>query len=565
MGMNLLGVDVATLDVPAFLAAARQVFPLLALLWLWPLWRRGRPGWLLLGVVAANAWPWFVTNYPLQRLYALGPSHDRIGNLGLCQVVAAGNNPLNTTQVEQLHFEPFWGMLVALVSGFDPDRVLTLYPYFSLVMVVAFPLALFFGLKPDREGQGFSPWERALMAGFATLLSSSALDFIGTYRVPWAKMFLLKPNHALGLVLFPLFLAVFARIRSWRGRLAAGLLLHLLGWVFVLHMAYVCVGLLCFAGLSLGARRAEGASDMRDALIVIGINVLVVSPYLIMLLWGYPFLVRSGSYALPVFSLHLLEPTLRVGGIFWLGLWGLWTLHRRRDRTSRVFVGQVLGGYLVWVGYLGLGALGLARERDEIYFWVRVLTAACAAVGAWDLTMRAAGWLGCEAWPPARRAGAVALLALPFALPSWWDPARMDAYFPGSLPPLPESLLSAGEFLRHHSEPEAVLAGDPHLTRYAAALAGRRGLVVAGMNATRDWRQRVVLQGELLGSERPRTVSQQAARYGVRYLLVGPALLARHPPLTLRDLDRKRHLRRLHLAGDPGGDFVAIYRVGFPP
>src|SRR3990172_1765210 len=287
MGMNLLGVDVSTLDVPAFLAGARQVFPLLALLWLLPLLRRCRPGWLLLGVVAPNAWVFGVTNYPLQRLYALGPSHDRIGNLGLCQVVAAGNNPLHTTQVGQLHFEPFWGMLVALVSGFDPDRVLALYPFFSLVMVVAFPLALFFGLKAEGTAHGPSPWERALIAGFATLLSSSALDYLGTYRVPWAKMFLLKPNHALGLLLFPIFLALFARIRSWRGRLAAGLLLHLLGWVFVLHMAYVCVGLLCFAGLSFWARRDEASREARDVLAVIGINVAVVSPYLIMLLWGY--------------------------------------------------------------------------------------------------------------------------------------------------------------------------------------------------------------------------------------------------------------------------------------
>jgi hypothetical protein len=560
--MNLLGVDVSTLDVPAFLAGARQLFPLLALLWLAVLIRLRRPWWLLLGVLAANAWAWGATNYPLQRLYGLGPSHDRIGNLGLCQVVAAGNSPLHTTQLGQLHFEPFWGLLVALVSGFDPDRVLLLYPFFSLVMVIAFPLALFFGLKTG-ETEGFSPWERALVAGFATLLSSSALDYLGTYRVPWAKMFLLKPNHALGLVLLPLFLAVFVRTRGLRGRLGAGLLLQLLGWAFVLHMVYVCVGLVVFAGLSLLTRHPEARRDLRDVLTVIGINVLVVSPYLVMLLVGYPFLVRSSSYALPAFSPHLLEPTLRTGAVFWLGLWGLLVLSRG-DRMSRLFLGQVLGGYLIWAGYLALGLVGLARERDEIYFWLRILMAASAAVGAWDLAARVAGWLGPEAWSPAGRAAAVGILALPLALPTWWDPARMDAYFAGSLPPLPAALSETGEFLRHHSQPRAVLAGDPQLTRYAAALAGRRGLVVAGMNATRDWRERLGLQEQLLTSENPRAVSAAAARYGVGYLLVGPAYLAEHSALTLADLDRKGHLRRLHLAGEPDGDFVAIYQVGSP-
>ena len=381
---------------------------------------------------------------------------------------------------------------------------------------------------------------------------------------PWAKMFLIKPNHALGLVLFPLFLAVFARIRRLRGRLGAGLLLHLLGWAFVLHMAYVCVGLLVFAGLSLLSRRPQARRDQRDVLTVIGVNLLVVSPYLVLLLVGYPFLVRSTNYALPSFSPHLLEPTLRTGAVFWLGLWGLLVLHRRGDRMSRLFLGQVLGGYLIWAGYLALGLVGLARERDEIYFWLRILMAASAAVGAWDLAARAAGWLGRETWIPARRAAAVGILALPFALPTWWDPARMDAYFAGSLPPLPAALSEAGEFLRHHSEPQAVLAGDPQLTRYAAALAGRRGLVVAGMNATRDWRERRGFQEQLLISEQPRVVSAAAARYGVGYLLVGPAYLAEHSALTLADLDRKRHLRRLHLAGPSDGDFVAIYQVGSP-
>jgi hypothetical protein len=230
---------------------------------------------------------------------------------------------------------------------------------------------------------------------------------------------------------------------------------------------------------------------------------------------------------------------------------------------SRLFLGQVLGGYLVWVSYLALGQVGLAREGDEIYFWLRILTAGSAAVGAWDLARRAAAWLGGEAWVPAQRAAAVALLALPFALPTWWDPARMDAYFPGSVPPLPGALTEAGEFLRRHTEPAAVLAGDPQLTRYAAALAGRRGLVVAGMNATRDWVGRRDLQEQILTGRNPRTVSQAAARYGIAYLVVGPAYLSERS-LTLADLDRQRHLRRLHLAGSPDEDFVAIYRVGFP-
>ena len=523
---------------------------------------RRRPEWLLAGVLAAQAYAWAVTNLPLQRLYALGPSHDRIGNVGFVQVVAAGGSPLRTTQVGQLHFEPFWGLLVAALSGWDPERVLRLYPFLALAMAVAFPLTLYLGLRPPEEpAEAWSGWERALVAGFAALLGSFALDYVGPFRVPWARMFLLKPNHALGLVLFPLFLGAFVRIRTWRGRVGAGLLLHLIGWVFVLHMAYVCCGLLFFALLSWLPDRGTSRRDVLDVAAVLGINLLVVSPYLVMLVIGYPFLVRAPGYAIPSASPHLLEATLASGALFWLGGWGAWVAYRRGDRLGRLWAGQLLGAFTVWISYLALGQMHLARERDEIFFWLRFLLAASAGIGAWDLVKRLAPRLTPGLASSAQRAAAVALVAVPFSLPYWWDPALMDPSFAGSLAPLPEPLRASMEFLRRETEPRAAVAGDPVLTRWAAALGARRGVIVAGMNATKDWDERRRLVDLLVTSDDAAAVRAAAAPYGVRYLLVDPALLARHPSVTLADLDRRSGLRRVHFSGDPEGDFVAVYRL----
>lgn len=541
---------------------ARQAYPVLALAGLAVLVRWRRPAWLLAGILAAQAYAWGVANYPLQRLYALGPSRDRIGNLGLVQVVAAGGSPLQTTQVGQLHFEPFWGVLVAAVSGWEPERVLQLYPFLPLVMAVGFPLALYFGLRPlDKSTDGWSAWERVLVAGFAALLSSSALDYAGAYRVPWARSFLLKPNHALGLVIFPLFLGLFARVRSWRGRLLAGLVLHLLGWVFILHMAYVCCGLVAFAALSALAARAEARGEAVDVAAVIGINLLAVSPYILMLLVGYPFLVPIPGYALPAGTAHLLEPTLQTGALFWLGVWGAVVAFRRGDRLGRLWAAQLLGAFAVWVAYLGLGAIHLARERDEIFFWLRFLLAASAGIGAWDLARRFASSLSGKPVPPAVRAAAVAFLALPFSVPYWWDPARMDANFAGSLTPIPEPLRASTDFLRRETDPHAVLAGDPDLTRWGAALGARRSLIAGSMNRPRDWERRWRLIELLVRSDDAAEVRTAAAPYRVQYLLVDPALLARYPPVTLADLDGRPHLRRMRFSGDPEGDFVAIYRL----
>src|SRR5205085_1238895 len=143
-----------------------------------------------------------------------------------------------------------------------------------------------------------------------TLLSSAPMDWAGPYRVPWAMTFLLKPNHALGLLLAPWVVRAVAHAQRDRDRLMAGLLLHLLGWAFVIHMGALCVGLV--------------------ALVVLF----------------------------------------------------------RRDRLGRVWCGLAVGALALWLAYYPLHFLQQAKERDDVYYWLRVNLALCAAVGAWDLAGR---------------------------------------------------------------------------------------------------------------------------------------------------------------------------------
>lgn len=551
--------DVSGLDVGAFLTGARLLFPVAACLWLAALLRVRRPAWLLAGVVLANAYAWGVTNFPLQRVYGLGVSPDRVGNLGLVQVVAAGNSPLRTAQVGQLHFEPFWGMVVAVLSGGEPERVLRIYPFLSLLMMAGFTLAVYAGLRPRMGGD--SGWERAVAAGFATLLSSTPLDATGSYRVPWALTFLLKPNHALALALFPLVLFAFARIRSWRGRIGVGVLLHVLAWAFVLHMAYVSVGLVVFAALAWLERRPEARSEALDVGVVIGVNALVVSPYLVMLLLGYPFLDSSPRLVIPPWSPHLLETTFRFSAVFALGLWGLRVWQRRGDRVSRLWFGQVVGALAIWLGYLVLGWLQHAREKDEIFYWCRFTVAIAAGVGAWDLIGRFVGeWLA----PPARRAALVGLVALPAALPFWWDPPAMDDYFIGSLPPLEEGIAEPMAFLRRETDRQAVVAGDHDLCRYVAAVGARRVLVAANFHQPRDVVQREEAERALMGEGGAEAARLAMQRWGVRYLVVTPAFLGPEPEMKLAALRLLPHLREVHHWSDGGKRFVAIFALEPP-
>jgi hypothetical protein len=231
---------------------------------------------------------------------------------------------------------------------------------------------------------------------------------------------------------------------------------------------------------------------------------------------------------------------------------------------GRVWASQALGALLVWLAYYPLSLLQQAKERDDTYYWLRIHLAVCAAIGAWDLARRLVGYLDLRPFASApARAALVAALALPFTLPYWWSPARMDLYFARSLEPLPVEVTGPAAFLRANAPTGAVLAGDVTAVRWMSALAGSPVLLARDFAAPRDYTARASLNEALLrgGPGDPRV---EAARYGVRYVLVTPVLVA-DLGLGLQDLDARPYLRRVHFDGDPRGEYVAIYAVSPPP
>jgi hypothetical protein len=562
--MNLFGADVSALDVPTFLAAARHLFALAALAWLALLLKLRSPRWLLLGVLLANAWVWAETTWPLQRLYALGPSSDRLNNVAMAQNVAAGRSPLAVPQVETINFEPLWAALVGVLSGFSPDRLLLLYAWMPLLAVTAVALSFYAALRPlpgSEVGEGWSPWERALVAAGATLLASDALDFTGPYRVPWAMTFMLKPNHVLALVLAPWVARRFAAIAGTRDRLRAGLLLHLLAWAFVVHMAVFALGLVLLVALSWRFAPAEWRRDLEDASVVIGVNLLVVSPYLVLLLFNYGVFETGLGARIATDSPHLLEPTARVAVPFLLAVWGA-AVAWRRDRLGRVWAALLAGACAAWVAFLPLHLLQLAKEKDDVYFWLRTLVGVLAAVGAWDVLRRAveagaalhaaAGRLQ----PAHVRAALAGLLALPLCAPFWWDPSRMDSYFEGSREPLPEAMTGVARALREL--PEGVVTGDPWATRWVAALTGRQILIAAefpgGRNAVARWGFTKQILWDEPGWR------EVAERYDIRYLLVTRRLLTRYG-VSLEDIRDRPWLAVRAAARDPEGQLVVLFEI----
>jgi hypothetical protein len=218
----------------------------------------------------------------------------------------------------------------------------------------------------------------------------------------------------------------------------------------------------------------------------------------------------------------------------------------------------MVGAVLVWLSYFPLSLLQQAKERDDTYYWLRVQLAIAAAIGAWDLARRLAPRLGLARWSPAARATAVAALALPFTVPYWWDPSRMDLYFSGSLTPLPEEVRGPAAFLRDRAH-DAVVAGDGGAARWLAALTGARVLLARDFSTPPDFGARLRFTDALVrgGPEDP---VAQAARWGVSHFVVTREFLAAYG-VGLDELETRPYLRRVHFAGDARGEYVAVFAI----
>ncbi len=93
-----------------------------------------------------------------------------------------------------------------------------------------------------------------------------------------------------------------------------------------------------------------------------------------------------------------------------------------------------------------------------------------------------------------------------------------------------------------------------------AAYGARRILLGASFHAPSNSAERERAEDLLLRSDDSGAVGAAARAHGVRYLVVTPALLA-GKGLELEQIEARRHLRRVHLTGRPGAEFVAIYEI----
>jgi hypothetical protein len=371
-------------------------------------------------------------------------------------------------------------------------------------------------------------------------------------------MFLLKPNHALGLALMPLFASLLTSSKSRRGLVLASGVLGALGWTFIVHWALSCCGLAFYTAIVAVKRRKEAKLELLRCGAIFLVSLVLVAPYLYYLVRSFPVVSfptgvypddpqRSvwGDSPSRTHSL-LFMATLDLGPTFFLALWGLWTSWKRGGRFDLLWLGFTAGAYAAFSASAVLLSIGQARQSDEIYFFLVVVIAIEAAIGLENLIDRLGHTVVTVSsrkyrWTRPRLTAAVALLWLPLTVPWWSNPLRMDPHFRLALDPLPERLTSLGTWIRAHSDGKDVFFAGREIAIWIPALTGRRvlrtGMPWQGTDALRE-------ESRLLFPGSPEEGTETLRRLGVDYVVLDPSLRAEH------------HLEAAQLDGHPSLDLV---------
>jgi len=566
--MNFLGISVGELDTAEFLSAGRALYVVAYLAWVLLLVRARKvgSGWVVIVIVFALV-GWFLTNYPLQRLYGLEAGMDRQRNLWWCATAAAGNAPWESGVVGGNNLEPAWALLVSALSLFDPALVMKVYPFLPAVAITLAGISFFFSFRnrPDLESRERDA-ER-ILSGFLVvflilLAPTGPLDYLSPYRGFWQRTFLLKPNHALGLTLVPLFVTLVAGRPTLRRSAAAALVLGALGWAFIVHWALTCGGVTFYAAAGLLRREERWKSELARLSAILLVSLVLVAPYLWYLVRSFPVVsFPTGAYPddpqmsvwgdspSSTHSLFFLA-TLDLGPTFILAGFGIWTCWKLGSRFGLLWAGLIVGAHSAWAANAVLLAAGQARQTDEIYFFLVAMTAVLAAFGLFEL-MKRLMTASMVHWTWPRATSVLLLLWFPLTFPWWWRPDEMDPHFRLSLEPIPGRLTTLGAWIREHSNGKDVFFAGADVALWIPALSGRR-VVRTGMPWLDTDAYR--LERRLLFPESEDEGRAALRQLAVDYVVLDPSLRSEHH----LEPDRLDHVPLLELVFQTAD--IKVYR-----
>ena len=497
-----------SLSLGLYLVVFRYIFAVSLLVWAAGLIRWRSRWWLISGPLVLTALSWLVLTYPLERPYGLVEGERGLVELGDAMVATARADASEGSVTGVANPAPLWSGALAIVSGFCPEKLLSLYRWLPFFVTLALGFAVAWWTsrltEDERMLAGVLP---GLAIFFVLFLSGSRLDFLGQEGSFWPAYLWATPRVGFGLALAALFLGVFAG-RSVSSQALSVLTLAALGWTNAVVACTLAMASVPFLWFELRARRLHFHQLLPRCLVVLTALLLFL-----------PF--RSPSLSWEVGSLsfahlvnEMLSQTMDRGLILLLAVTGVVRGFASSGERNRFFSWATVTSLLVWLmAIIGIG-------QGEAIRWLSALIIVVMAVAASYGACVVLGWFERSNIIDAKCVTGRLVLAvfvavtLPWCFPYWWHPVRMDRTYVASLPEIAEAV-------RGRLESDAVVAIGTSYASWVPALAGRQILLMEGGWEAKDRTKRELALTWILRSGDPNRIAAAAREWGITHVAWG--------------------------------------------
>lgn len=510
---------------------------------------------------------WLFTWTPLQRPYRLQPGTEVSFDTALVSSGAATGDVLEGWVAGRRNPRPAWSFLWYVLCAGEPERARTLLPFFAPLMLILLPWMVFWLLRAG----GAYPWGALCSAFTAVLASSIPLDAFAPFSLFYYGFFFASPHRSLGLVIMLASLGI-----AWRGgrlRLAAGMLLGVLGWLDLLLFAW---GILVIAlGEAMALAKGNGSGRNR-AFPTLLLGLALASPQMFFLFRGdlllrIPSREKVDAFRTAFQDLFLVSSDME--WVFLLALVAIPLLWKRGRKSDLGILSMIMASYILWLAAAVLFHLHPFSEPEPVFHLVRFSVALGAGAGGFELARQLLEHLkGTEfrhrrlshAWTAATGKGrleplAFALLVvclLPDTAPFVWRPLKMDALYYASLQEWDGSVRRLERWLlASTSADEVILTGDD-TGEWIAALTGRRVWNAARVLPLEEARARRRQFRRLFLSGEPESIRGVVEATGASVLILDPSLREIYWEFDETLLESSGLFEKVHQIGDR----YSIYR-----
>ena len=536
-------------------------------------WKKKTASAALFLIITIGALSVIVESLPLARVYSLRPVFDRSAYLAIAKSISVGNPFYNDYAFKDIPAAlPYvFPLILTVIHWITKISIFVLYQYSPLMPCIFMPLIFYWIWNKNQEDR----WESILVVFVVMFLTSDLDMFISSFKATvWTDWILGKATHTLAIMsILPLYYLV-SRKKFLESVIFGGLLLGFMVYAFLEAAGFVMAILLIYPFVSYFANKDNLLKNLSKVILIIIFAVILSSPYWLrpMVLYGYSTQEVPGNenptqnYYIPGARwstvIDPFESTFMMGGIFYLGLIGIWIMLNRRKRLDIFIISSIIGLYLLkFIFIFSHEVFHFAPKAGEIPAYIRLFMGISSAVALsriFDIILnnrkRISEILNHQyvlSILPDRinsimqntikdkwRLVLIAFIFFtPILPPIYRFPSVMDYKWNMAREPVPLVYKKLSEWIERSTKKDAVFVCSDSTADWVISLTGRKVLLPSrNKNPFVNYLERQGARDRLFTSRNLSEIEEILKKFEISYLVVDDDIIARYPGLSLTRL-----------------------------